>query len=55
MSAMVEDIGGSEAVMDDIVVWGKDQAEHDVRRKQVMDSVTHTVYHKHARGLWPFV
>ena len=51
MSAMVEDIGGSEAVMDDIVVWGKDQAEHDMRRKQVMDSVTHTVYHKHARGL----
>ena len=51
MSAMVEDIGGSETVMDDIVVWGKDQAEQDMRRKQVMDSVTHTVYHKHAHGL----
>ena len=23
--------------MDDIVVWGKDQAEHDTRLKQVMD------------------
>ena len=52
---MVEDIDGSEAVMDDIVVWGKDQAEHDMRLKQVMDSVTHKVYHKHAHGLWPFV
>ena len=51
MSAMVEDIDGSEAVMDDIVVWGKDQAEHDMRLKQVMDSVTHKVYHKHAHGL----
>ena len=28
---------GSEAAMDDIVVWGKDQAEHDARLKQVMD------------------
>ncbi len=34
---MVEDIAGSEAIMDDIVVWGKDQAEHDMRLKQVMD------------------
>ena len=37
MSQMVEDIEGSEAIMDDIVVWGKDQAEHDMRLKQVMD------------------
>ena len=37
MSQMVEDIDGSEAVMDDIVVWGKDQAEHDMRLKQVMN------------------
>ena len=37
MSQMVEDIAGSEAIMDDIVVWGKDQAEHDMRLKQVMD------------------
>ena len=54
MSPMVEDIDGSEAVMDDIVVWGKDQAEHDMRLKQLMDSVTHKVYHKvyhkHAHG-----
>ena len=54
MSQMVEDIDGTEAIMDDIVVWGKDQAEHDMRLKQVMDSVTHTVYHKvyhkHAHG-----
>ena len=37
MSQIAEDIGGSEAVMDEIVVWGKDQAEHDTRLKQVMD------------------
>ena len=37
MSQMVEDIEGSEAIMDDIVVWGKDQAEHDMCLKQVMD------------------
>ena len=40
MSQMVEDIGGSEAVMDDIVAWGKDQAEHDMRLKQVMDKAS---------------
>ena len=43
MSQMVEDIDGSEAIMDDIVVWGKDQAEHDMRLKQVMDK---------AKGMW---
>ena len=37
MSQMVEDIDGSEAIMDDIVVWEKDQAEHGMRLKQVMD------------------
>ena len=37
MSQMVEDIDGTEAIMDDIVVWGKDQAEHDMRLKLVMD------------------
>ena len=34
---MVEDIDGCEAVMDDLVVWGKDQTEHDQRLKTVMD------------------
>jgi hypothetical protein len=37
MSQMVEDIDGAEAVMDDIVVWGKDQKQHDKRLKKVMD------------------
>ena len=37
MSQVVEDTDGSEAIMDDIAVWGKDQAEHDMRLKQVMD------------------
>ena len=37
MSQIVEDIDGSEAVMDETVVLGKDQAEHDTRLKQVMD------------------
>ena len=37
MSQIVEDTEGCEAVMDDIVVWGKDQAEHDMLLKQVMD------------------
>ena len=33
MSPMVEDIGGSEAGMDDIVVWGKKHPKntHDMR------------------------
>ena len=37
MSQMVKDIDGCEAVMDDIVVWGKDQTEHDQRLKKVVD------------------
>ena len=44
MSQMVEDIDGSEAIMDDIVVWGKDQTEHGMRLTQVMDKAK-------ARGL----
>ena len=54
MSLMVEDTGGSEACMDDILVWGKKkktQKTHDMRLKQVQDSVTHKVYHKHAHAL----
>lgn len=37
MSQMVEDIEGAEAIMDDILIWGVDQAEHDERLKKVLD------------------
>ena len=37
MSQMVENIDECEAVMDDIVVLGKDQTEHDQRLNKVMD------------------
>ena len=37
MSQIVDDTDECEAVMDDIAVWGKDQAEYDQRLKKVMD------------------
>ena len=37
MSWVVEGIARYEAVMDDVVVWGKDQTEHDQRLKKVME------------------
>ena len=37
ISNMVADIEGAEAIMDDILVWGKDLEEHDSRLKRVLD------------------
>ncbi|CAC5395336.1 unnamed protein product [Mytilus coruscus] len=37
VSEMVSDIEGAEAMIDDILIWGSDQKEHDMRLKQVLD------------------
>jgi hypothetical protein len=39
MSQVLEDIDGAEAIVDDILVWGKDIQEHDARLKKVLDRV----------------
>ena len=36
---MVQDIEDCEAIVDDILIWGKDIAEHDKRLKQVLDRI----------------
>ena len=37
MSEMIEDIEGTEVIMDDILIWGTNLEEHDRRLKQVLD------------------
>ena len=37
VSNMVQDIEGREAIVDDILIWGKDIEERDKRLKQVLD------------------
>ena len=46
MSEMFEDIhvDGVECVVDDVLVWGNNQAEHNMRLKQVLERAN-------ARGL----
>ena len=39
VSNMVQDIEGCEAIVDDILIWGKDITEHDKRLKQVLDRI----------------
>ena len=39
LSQMLEDIEGTEVIMDDILVYGKDKAEHDSRLRKVLDKV----------------
>ena len=39
MSQVLEDIDGAEAIVDDILVWGRDIQEHDARLKKVLDRV----------------
>jgi hypothetical protein len=36
---VLEDNDGAEAIVDDILVWGKDIQEHDARLKKVLDRV----------------
>ena len=37
ISQMVSDIDGAEAIIDDILVWGSNQEEHDARLKKVLE------------------
>ena len=37
---MVQDIEGCEAIVDDILMWGKDIEEHDKRLKYVFDRIS---------------
>ena len=39
VSNMVQDIEGCEAIVDDILIWGKDIEEHDERLKHVLDRI----------------
>jgi hypothetical protein len=39
MSQAFEDIDGVEVIVDDILIWGKDEAEHNYRLKQVLERV----------------
>lgn len=39
ISEMVQDLDGCEAIIDDILVWGRDMEEHDGRLKLVMDRI----------------
>jgi hypothetical protein len=39
ISQGLEDIDGAEAIVDDILVWGKYIQEHDARLKKVLDRV----------------
>ena len=39
MSDMVHDLPGCEAIIDDLIIWGKDMEEHDARLKAVMQRV----------------
>ena len=36
MSELFADVEGVKAIVDDLLVWGKDDEEHDARRKQVL-------------------
>ena len=37
MSELFEDIEGVKAIVDDLLIWGKDDGEHDARLKQVLN------------------
>lgn len=39
ISEMVRDLEGCEAIIDDILIWGKDRQEHDQRLKAVMNRI----------------
>ena len=36
MSELFADVEGVKVIVDDLLVWGKDDEEHDARRKQVL-------------------
>lgn len=37
ISEMVQDLVGTEAIIDDIIVWGTTEAEHDKRLTALLD------------------
>ena len=37
MSELFEDVEGVKAIVDDLLIWGKDDDEHDARLKQVLN------------------
>ena len=37
MSEFFEDVEGVRAIVDDLLIWGKDDDEHDARLKQVLN------------------
>ena len=37
MSHLFDDIEGVECIVDDLVVWGENTEQHDVRLRQVLD------------------
>ena len=39
MTEIFQDNVGCEVIVDDIIVWGEDKAEHDKRLKQMLDRV----------------
>ena len=41
MSQMFEDIQGVEVVVDDILVWGQNEQQHDARLRQVLERARH--------------
>ena len=37
VSELFEDVEGVNAIVDDLLIWGKDDEEHDARLKQVLN------------------
>jgi len=37
MSEFLDDFDGVKAIVDDLLIWGKDYVEHDARLKQVVN------------------
>ena len=37
MSELFADVDGVKVIVDDLLIWGKDDDEHDARLKQVLD------------------
>ena len=37
MSELFEDVEGMKAIVDDLLIWGKDDHEHDAGLKQVLN------------------
>ena len=51
MTQTFEDINGADAIVDDILIWGKDVVEHNKRLEQVLQKARHTNL-KEIEGPW---